>query len=116
MAMYIPIIQMELLLSSTTAPMSMTTTMRMLMATIMATNMEDAATITPMLVASPPRPRLAAAARNTVVVRPSHPDRNNFIPSLTFGFNAEKCIYAIAALECKRACDDDPGHEGNLTL
>ncbi|KAJ9415687.1 E1-E2 ATPase-domain-containing protein [Fusarium oxysporum] len=25
---------------------------------------------------------------------------------------SEKCIYAIAALECKRACDDDPGHEG----
>ncbi|EWY82045.1 Cu2+-exporting ATPase [Fusarium oxysporum NRRL 32931] len=26
---------------------------------------------------------------------------------------SEKCIYAIAALECKRACDDDPGHEGS---
>ncbi|KAI1044277.1 hypothetical protein LB504_013018 [Fusarium proliferatum] len=26
----------------------------------------------------------------------------------------EKCIYAIAALECKKACDDDPGHEGTL--
>ncbi|CVL08750.1 related to PCA1-P-type ATPase, controls intracellular cadmium level by enhancing cadmium efflux [Fusarium mangiferae] len=26
---------------------------------------------------------------------------------------SEKCIYAIAALECKKACDDDPGHEGS---
>ncbi|TVY74304.1 P-type cation-transporting ATPase [Fusarium oxysporum f. sp. cubense] len=26
---------------------------------------------------------------------------------------SEKCIYAIAALECKKACDDDPDHEGS---
>ncbi|KAM0289539.1 hypothetical protein ACHAO9_005815 [Fusarium lateritium] len=26
---------------------------------------------------------------------------------------SEKCIYAIAALECKKACDDDPNHEGS---
>ncbi|KAI6749339.1 hypothetical protein HG530_015178 [Fusarium avenaceum] len=26
---------------------------------------------------------------------------------------SEKCIYAIAALECKKACDDDPRHEGS---
>nr|RBQ91804.1 hypothetical protein FVER53263_12475 [Fusarium verticillioides] len=25
----------------------------------------------------------------------------------------EKCIYAIAALECKKACDDNPDHEGS---
>ncbi|KAF5646089.1 Cu2+-exporting ATPase [Fusarium tjaetaba] len=25
---------------------------------------------------------------------------------------SEKCIYAIAAIECKKACDDDPDHEG----
>ncbi|KAF5667317.1 cu2+-exporting atpase [Fusarium heterosporum] len=26
---------------------------------------------------------------------------------------SEKCIYAIAALECKNACDSDPNHEGS---
>ncbi|GKU22978.1 unnamed protein product [Fusarium langsethiae] len=28
---------------------------------------------------------------------------------------SEKCIYAIAALQCKQACDEDPGHHGNPT-
>jgi Cu2+-exporting ATPase len=42
------------------------------------------------------------------------------IPSYLFGHkltlrsHPEKCIYAIAALECKKACDDDPNHEGKF--
>ncbi|KAH6874356.1 E1-E2 ATPase-domain-containing protein [Thelonectria olida] len=28
----------------------------------------------------------------------------------------EKCIYAVAALECGKACEDDPGHESKMTV
>ncbi|KAF4439567.1 Cu2+-exporting ATPase [Fusarium austroafricanum] len=70
-----------------------TATMSMSMATMMVTaiNMEDvAATTTQTLVASPPKPRLAAAVKNSAM-----------------------CIYTIAALECKKACDSDPDHQGS---
>ncbi|PTD06527.1 P-type cation-transporting ATPase [Fusarium culmorum] len=29
---------------------------------------------------------------------------------------SEKCIYAIAALQCKKACDEDPRHQGKFTI
>ncbi|CZS83061.1 unnamed protein product [Fusarium graminearum] len=29
---------------------------------------------------------------------------------------SEKCIYAIAALQCKKACDEDPRHQGSHDL
>ncbi|KAI7761059.1 hypothetical protein LZL87_011464 [Fusarium oxysporum] len=113
MAMRIPIMEATLLRSSTMAPMSMAMVILMLTATIIATNMEDAATTTLMLPVSPPRPQPAAAARNTAVASPLHPNQNSFEHCLTLVFTVEKCIYAIAALECKKACDDDPGHEGS---
>jgi hypothetical protein len=69
-AMRIPIIQAKPLLSSTMVTMNMIMAIRTKMARTMATNMEDAATITPMPLVSRPGPRLAAVARNIAVVSP----------------------------------------------
>ncbi|RGP66584.1 cu2+-exporting atpase [Fusarium longipes] len=63
---------------------------RTIAAAITSMSMGAAATITPMPLVLPHGLRLVVAARNTAV-----------------------CIYTIAALECKKACDEDPGHEGS---
>jgi len=78
MATRILIMEVTLLRSNMMDPMNMNMVILMLMMMIIAMNMEDAVTVTPMLLASHHKLRLAAAARNTAVVSPLHLEQIDF--------------------------------------